>query len=153
MVARIRNGALSNFDWVFLTFALLIPLCGLVVLFSAGYDAEATVDLFGLLSVNFPSSACLKQATYILLGMVAMGIGMAIPSQTLHRYAFGLYGVALVLLIGVAGFGVVVNGSRRWLNLGGVNLQPAEFMKLGVLVVRQKTAPPSLLLNFLFRRL
>ena len=66
MVARIRKGVLSNFDWVFLTFALLIPLCGLVVLFSAGYDAEGTVDLFGLLSVNFPSSACLKQANLCL---------------------------------------------------------------------------------------
>jgi rod shape determining protein RodA len=68
------------------------------------------------------------------MGLIVMGIGMAISTQTLHRYAFVLYGISLLLLVAVAGFGVVVNGSRRWLSLGGVNLQPAEFMKLGVIV-------------------
>jgi rod shape determining protein RodA len=116
------------------TFTVIIPLFGLVVLFSAGYDAEGTVNLFGFLNVNFPSAACLKQAVYLMVGLVVMGIGMAVPTQTFYRFSFLLYGAALALLVAVAGFGVVVNGSRRWLDLGGFNLQPSEFMKLGLIV-------------------
>jgi rod shape determining protein RodA len=134
MRARVSGGIIQRFDWAFLFFSLLIPLTGLIILYSAGYDAEGAVDLYGLFSVSFPSAACLKQATYFLMGLIVMGIGMAISTQTLHRYAFVLYGISLLLLVAVAGFGVVVNGSRRWLSLGGVNLQPAEFMKLGVIV-------------------
>ena len=36
------------------------------------------------------------------------------------------------LLVGVALFGVVVNGSRRWLNLGVVRIQPSELMKIAL---------------------
>lgn len=134
MRAKVGGGVLERFDWTFLFFSLMIPLIGLVVLFSAGYDPEGTVDLYGLLSVSFPSAACLRQATYLVAGLFVMGIGMAISSQTLHRYALVLYGVGLALLLAVAGVGVVVNGSRRWLSFGGFNLQPAEFMKLAVIV-------------------
>jgi rod shape determining protein RodA len=42
------------------------------------------------------------------------------------------------MLVAVASFGVVVNGSRRWLDLGFVNLQPAEFMKLGLILFMAK---------------
>jgi rod shape determining protein RodA len=36
------------------------------------------------------------------------------------------------MLVGVALFGVVVNGSRRWLNLGIVRIQPSELMKIAL---------------------
>ena len=38
----------------------------------------------------------------------------------------------MVLLVGVALFGVVVNGSRRWLNLGVTRFQPSELMKIAL---------------------
>jgi rod shape determining protein RodA len=125
---------LSNFDWLLFAFTLLVPLVGLIVLYSAGYAADESVDLFGFMSVEFGSAACLKQALYLLVGLVVMVIGMSIPTNWLYRSAFPLYGVALLLLGAVASFGVVVNGSRRWLDLGGFNLQPAEFMKLALIV-------------------
>ena len=37
-----------------------------------------------------------------------------------------------MLLIGVALFGIVVNGSRRWLNLGVARFQPSELMKIAL---------------------
>jgi rod shape determining protein RodA len=133
-VLKIDRRLLSHFDWALFAFTVFIPLCGLIVLYSAGYDEDSTVDLFGLMQVNFGSAACLKQAVYLVLGLIAMGIGMSIPTHLFQRYAFIMYGIGVLLLIGVAVFGVVVNGSRRWLDLGGFNLQPAEFMKLGLLL-------------------
>jgi rod shape determining protein RodA len=55
-----------------------------------------------------------------------------IAPQTLARAAVPLYTVAVAMLIGVALFGVVVNGSRRWLNLGVARFQPSELMKIAL---------------------
>ncbi len=131
---KIDRRLLSHFDVALFALTLFIPLCGIIVLYSAGYDDESSVDLFGLMQVEFGSAACLKQAVYFVLGLIVMAIGMSIPTHVLHRYAFALYGIGLLLLVAVSSFGVVVNGSRRWLDLGGFNLQPAEFMKLGLLL-------------------
>ena len=108
--------ALSHFDWALMGVTGLLLMCGLVVLYSAGYDTDSPVNLFGVTSVNFPSAACLKQAVYVVAGFAVLLVGMSIPTQFFFHYAFLLYGVSILLLFGVAGFGVVVNGSRRWLD-------------------------------------
>jgi rod shape determining protein RodA len=55
-----------------------------------------------------------------------------LPPQTIARVAVPLYAVGIVLLVAVALFGVTVNGSRRWLNLGIGRFQPSELMKVAV---------------------
>jgi rod shape determining protein RodA len=55
-----------------------------------------------------------------------------IPPQTLARAAVPLYAIAVLMLFGVAMFGVVVNGSRRWLNFGVARFQPSELMKIAL---------------------
>lgn len=64
---------------------------------------------------------------------VAVGVMLLIariPPQTLMRFAVPLYALGLILLVGVALFGIVINGSRRWLSLGVVRIQPSEIMKI-----------------------
>ncbi len=131
---RIDRRLFLHFDWALLAFTFFIPFCGLVVLYSAGYDQDAVVDLFGFVSVPFDSAACLKQAVYFVVGLLVMVIGMSIPTHIFQRYAFVIYALGVVLLLAVDTVGVVVKGSQRWLDLGGFNLQPAECMKLGVLL-------------------
>jgi rod shape determining protein RodA len=133
-VLRIDRRLFLHFDWALLAFTFFIPFCGLVVLYSAGYDQDAVVDLFGFVSVPFDSAACLKQAVYFVVGLLVMVIGMSIPTHIFQRYAFVIYALGVVLLLAVDTVGVVVKGSQRWLDLGGFNLQPAECMKLGVLL-------------------
>ena len=41
---------LSHFDWTLFYLVLLISLCGLVVLYSAGYHPDSEVNLFGVAS-------------------------------------------------------------------------------------------------------
>jgi hypothetical protein len=55
--------------------------------------------------------------------------GMAAP----RAYIF-LCGVALLALVFIPGVGKSVNGSRRWISLAVVNIQPSEFMKLAVVL-------------------
>ena len=48
------------------------------------------------------------------------------------RTAVPIYLLGMVLLIGVALFGEISHGARRWLNLGVTTIQPSELMKIGV---------------------
>ncbi|HET9579083.1 MAG TPA: rod shape-determining protein RodA [Usitatibacter sp.] len=74
----------------------------------------------------------LGQARNLAVAFMALWIFAHIPPQTLMRLALPIYLVGLALLIGVALFGEVRNGARRWLNLGFTSIQPSEIMKIGV---------------------
>src|SRR5436190_3670354 len=97
--------------------ALTIAGVGLITLFSAADQSLARVW---------------SQVLSLAFALVLMWIVANIPPQTIARVAVPLYAVGIVLLVGVALFGVTVNGSRRWLNLGIGRFQPSELMKVAV---------------------
>jgi rod shape determining protein RodA len=74
----------------------------------------------------------LGQARNFAVGFMAMWIIANMSPQMLMRIAIPIYVVGLTLLIGVALFGEIRNGARRWLNLGIGTIQPSEIMKLGM---------------------
>ena len=67
----------------------------------------------------------------IAVGIAVMWIAAMIPPQKLMRFAVPIYVVGISLLLGVALFGLIKNGARRWLNVG-VIIQPSEIMKLAL---------------------
>ena len=67
----------------------------------------------------------------IAIGIMVMWIAAMIPPQKLMRFALPVYLFGFALLVGVALFGLVKNGARRWLNVG-VIIQPSEIMKLAL---------------------
>ena len=68
-----------------------------------------------------------------MLGAAAVMLTVArTPPQTMMRYAVPLYVLGVVLLLAVALFGIVVNGSRRWISLIFVRIQPSEIMKVAM---------------------
>jgi len=77
----------------------------------------------------------LGQARNIAVAAAALWIIANIPPQALMRLAVPVYAAGLVLLVGVALFGDVRNGARRWLNLGFTTIQPSEVMKIAVPLV------------------
>lgn len=66
------------------------------------------------------------------MSFIAMLVVAQTPPQQLMRFAVPLYLTALVLLVAVAMFGIVVKGSRRWLSLGFIRIQPSEIMKIAM---------------------
>ncbi len=92
-----------------------------------------------LLTLSTLTVASATSGAYLAEHLINMGVALAamllltqLPPQQLIRFAALLYGVGLVLLLGVAVAGDVVNGSRRWLNLGVTRIQPSELMRLAV---------------------
>jgi cell division protein FtsW len=107
----------------------------------------ATLLALGLVMVYSSSIAMAEatrhtghQATYFLVRhAMFLGVSIAgavavfqVPMHTWQRYAplLFLLGMLLLVLVLVPGIGREVNGSRRWLSLGVVNLQPSEVMKV-----------------------
>ena len=73
-----------------------------------------------------------SQAISIVVALAVMWTVAQLQPQTLMRFALPAYALGLALLIGVALFGDVVNGARRWLNLGIIRIQPSEIMKIAM---------------------
>lgn len=65
--------------------------------------------------------------SFILLWFIAKA-----SPQFLSNFALPLYGLGVLLLLGVHFFGITVNGSTRWLNVGVGRIQPSEIMKIAV---------------------
>ena len=97
--------------------ALTIAGVGLITLFSAADQSMARVW---------------SQMSSLAFALVLMWIVANIPPQTIARAAVPLYALGVVLLVAVALWGVSVNGSRRWLNLGFARFQPSELMKVAL---------------------
>jgi len=74
----------------------------------------------------------LRQMLNIVVALTCMWLIANLPLHYLMRTAVPIYVLGMVLLVGVALFGEISHGARRWLNLGVMNLQPSELMKIGV---------------------
>jgi cell division protein FtsW len=74
----------------------------------------------------------LRQLLHILIGLCGAMLMMFLPLRVLEKSGHWLFLIGLALLVAVLipGFGVKVNGSIRWLSLGGTRIQVSEIIKL-----------------------
>ncbi|MEW5904900.1 MAG: rod shape-determining protein RodA [Pseudomonadota bacterium] len=99
----------------------------------AGLGGLLLISLLILYSASDGSGGrVLGQLGNIAVGFVALWIVANMPLHWLMRIAVPMYVLGLLLLIGVALFGEISHGARRWLNLGFMVFQPSELMKIAV---------------------
>jgi len=81
-----------------------------------------------------------QQFFWFMLSIVALYFLMAVDYKIIYDYVPIFYWGVVILLIltKVPGIGIVVNGARGWINLGIGHLQPAEFAKLGIILMFAK---------------
>jgi rod shape determining protein RodA len=115
--ARLWHYLTRYVDNFLLVGLLLLMLVGLLVLYSATDGNLSRVS---------------NQLINMLVALAIMWLVANIPLQHIMRLAVPLYMIGLMLLIGVALFGEIQNGARRWLNIGVTRIQPSELMKLAV---------------------
>ena len=117
MISRVWAFVSRHVDGWLLFSACLLLAAGITVLYSAADGSWPRVS---------------GQLVNIAVALLAMWVVANVPPQQMMRLAVPLYAVGLLLLVAVALTGDVVNGARRWLNLGFTRIQPSEMMKLAV---------------------
>ena len=117
MISRIFAFLGRHIDRHLLAAVAALMLVGLITLYSASGESLARVA---------------QQQANIVIALGVMWLAANIPPHYLQRLALPVYLLGLVLLFGVAGFGEVVNGARRWLHVGVTRIQPSELMKVAV---------------------
>ncbi len=75
-----------------------------------------------------------RQAVRFAFGVVMMLCVALVDIRILARLAWPLYGIALALLVLVLKIGHVGKGAQRWIELGGIQLQPSELMKIALIM-------------------
>lgn len=122
----------NEVDYVLLWSSVFLLAIGLVFVYSASI---ATAE--GSRATHFqPTYFLIRQCVFILIGCTGAALVFQIPSNLWQEYASKLFvmGTILLAIVLIPGIGHHVNGARRWLSLGFVNIQPSELMKLAAVL-------------------
>jgi len=123
---------LSAYDASLAWSGLLLLSIGLVMVYSSSIAMAEAAAHTGHRAWYFLA----RHAMFVVVGLAAAAVAFQVPIRAWQRLAPWLFiaGAALLVLVLVPGIGRSVNGSRRWLSLAVVNVQPSEFMKLAVVL-------------------
>ncbi|GAB4391713.1 MAG: rod shape-determining protein RodA [Gammaproteobacteria bacterium] len=102
-----------------------VLLCGLLILISVGLVVlySASSEDFGLV---------VRQIIRLSIALIVMIVVAQISPTLFKLWAPWLFSLGILLLLTVLLIGVIGKGAQRWLNLGIVNFQPSELMKLAL---------------------
>ncbi len=115
-------------DPVLLGIYLLLVFCGMLAVYSASiaqaFEAPRAFAFFKSSGIN------------LLIAMAAFLIASIIPVRFWHRYSMLILtgGIVLLVLVLIPGVGLEINGSQRWIQIGGWRFQPSEFAEFAFVV-------------------
>ena len=112
---------LSRFLW-----GLFLPMCAVL--------AISVMVLYSAGGGNWQPFAA-PQLLKILLGFVVFFFVAFSNIKTWLKSAYLIYAIAFILVVLVTFVGDVGMGAQRWLNLGFMNIQPSEFIKIALVLV------------------
>ena len=125
-VSRTRV-AVPRLDWVLFGAAGLILTIGTLLVWSATSSNE-------VLTGGQPTAYLHKHLVNIMIGLVLAAAVMATDHRWVRIVTPLVYVGSVIGLLLVLVMGTTINGSRSWLMLGGLSIQPAEFAKLAVVI-------------------
>jgi cell division protein FtsW len=134
--ARLRDAALgvkALFDRPLASYYLVLG-CTLLLLAVGLMMVLSTSTAYDLLNGAPPYSMFEKQVLGAVAGLVIMGLAAKAPPRAFRAFAYPLLLASLAGLMLVLLFGPEVQGAQRWLIVGGNEVQPSEFAKLGLVV-------------------
>ena len=132
--ARRSNDAFETFrnlDWPTIIIYLIMVLAGMVSIYAASYD----FDEASMFSYDEFSG---KQLRWIGLSLMLGFVLLMVNARMYETYAYPIYIALLVLLFITPFIAHDIKGSRSWISLGAMSLQPAEFAKFATALALAK---------------
>ena len=123
------GGNKRYFDYSLLFIVLFLLGFGLIMIYStSSYVSSLANDGNGFYYLK-------AQARSAAVGLVAMFIVSFIPYKLYENFAVLIYfGSVLLILMVLTPLGQTINGARRWFFIFGYSVQPAEIVKLGIIL-------------------
>ena len=120
----LKNG--ETFDWSLLWVIVLMTAFSVTMIFSASIEhAEFNYqDRYYFVE---------RQLAFLTFGYGVLWAMLKTPTRTMHKCMWLVLGVSFLLLIVVL-FGREINGAKRWINVGPVNIQPTEIFKVAIIL-------------------
>jgi len=114
---------LNNTDWVTIGIYLVLVFLGWINIYAAVFDEQhgSILDL---------SQRYGKQLIWIIAAIVLAIAIFLIDTKFYSVFAYIIYAIAILLLIGVLVIGKEIHGARSWFQIGGFQFQPSEFAKI-----------------------
>ena len=132
MASRIDRSPVSNWWWTvdrwFLSAFLALMVLGVVLSFAA---SPAVAERIGLDEFHFVT----RQIMFMIPALFTMIAVSFLDQRLLRRLALALLIVSLLMMVAALYVGPEIKGSRRWLSLFGVSIQPSEFLKPAFVIV------------------
>ncbi len=130
--ANSNNDSLPrHIDWLTIAIYFILVFAGVVSIYAASYDFDnASIFSFSEFSG--------KQLIWIGLATLLGGALLTIDSRIFETYAYPIYFAVLLLLMVTIFIAPDIKGSRSWLVLGPMSLQPAEFGKFATALALAK---------------
>jgi rod shape determining protein RodA len=124
-----ERSVLRDLDPLLIGATLLISGLGVLMIYSATRERLATEGIDELYFVK-------RQGVAIAVGLLLMGVILAIDYRKLRDYSLFAYGATvLLLLVVLSPMGSSTRGAQAWFDLpGGFQFQPSEFAKFGIIV-------------------
>lgn len=124
--ARDRDaGSLIMYDRTLLWLTLGLAAIGFIMVTSASISPAQRL-------ANDPFLFARREALYLVLAFALAIVTLRIPMRLWQRYSATLLIASLIMLLIVLMAGSSVNGASRWIALGPLRIQPAEFTKLSL---------------------
>jgi rod shape determining protein RodA len=112
---------LWSISWLYVLLLCVLAGVGYVALYSAAGGS--------------PEPYASRHVLRFAFGLVLMLSIALIDIRFLARLSWPIYGVSVVLLVAVERMGHVGKGAQRWIDLGGLQIQPSELAKIGLVLV------------------
>ena len=123
---RLRRGDMTiveklwQMSWSFILVLCLVAAVGFLMLYSA---ANASLDPWTR-----------TQMIRFGMGLALMLVIALVDIRLVMKYSYLAYAAVLLMLVFVEVRGIVGGGAQRWINLGFMNIQPSELMKIAVVL-------------------
>lgn len=123
---RFLLAKLKRLDWILLFILLLFMGFSTMVIYSATIDNQQ----FG------PQRLYYDNIRNYVVGFIVMFMAAMFDYRWLQKIVYALYGLGIILLVGIFFFGSEINNAQGWYKLpAGLSFQPAELMKLLLIIM------------------
>lgn len=127
-----KRVALPEYDRTLVWLVVLLLGLGVVMV----YSSSIAIAEGGRNTGYQPTFYLVRHALFVAVGVLSAVLAFQVPMRLWQQAAPYLFvvGMALLVLVLIPGIGREVNGSRRWISVYFMNVQPSELMKVFVVL-------------------